>query len=1304
MKLKIGAWLCFCFFQLHAQVAVFKQYGMNQGLNSTKIRAITEDQRGVIWIGTDAALFSFDGQSFTQHDSSPIATELNIQDLQVLDHNVVLVGTRNNGLLIHKNNSLSQLSTAESDIQTINAITQGPESNSWLATNKGLFQLSKNHRIEPTGHQDINAFSGKKINTVKKIDDQHIAFSQHNVLYIYDFIHQSMAPIQFAEGVSIHDVHKDTRQVLWIGTSDQLFRYDLTAKKFLPVPELQQASRILSIKPHQENVWIASIDGGLYRVNIHTLESQQFTHRKRSTFSLSDNNIMALYISRDGTLWAGGFYHGLNSINLKLMGFQFETNETHSIHCAKNPRIFSIQTDQQGSLWLGNSDGLIHWNPTSQYCQLIDHQTSGQLPPFAVYGTSIDVQRVWIASSIGLLSYERQSQQIIKHPLDATQTASFFVHQLNNKDLLVGTSRGLYRYDPRHTTFHQITVPDQRFAQISYSQYFADHQGQVLLPTSQGLLLFNPAQQLQVFKGYNNFFNHKNIAAVAANEQGELFISVKDFGLYHLDANHRLVQHYFAAIKHNNIRQILLHEDMLWMSSDHNIIALDIATEKKQFYASEANENYLAASQSSFMDKTGQFYFGGNQGLIRFYPEHIETDFHVYPLTFDQLYVMNKPVTPNHNTETGFNLTQPLNQTNKLVFSHQDKVIGFGFVQPNYHTPNGIEYQYKLSPVTSEWTPLPGQDRRLTFTHLKSGHYQLDIQATDNNSSRQKSIEFTVKNPPWLSWQAFCFYALMSAAMVFFYIRRKVANEKRINAYLQKQVKRQTSHIAQQKQVVEDLMARKNEIFSNVSHEFRTPITLILGPMEALKKTEKDPSRKQNFSLVIRNAKRLLELVNQMLKLAQINETETMQKQLIELSSRLNMIIEPQIYLAKLKQIKVIIEPLDKVKLLLTEDALETIMANFLSNAIKYTDPGGTIRVGTRLSTAHVAVFVKDTGPGIGLPDQQRIFKRFERLHQNAAAGTGIGLALVKELAVLNQAELILNSAFGQGSEFIIKFPLDASLQAQDSKHTPSVLGETTHIEPSILTNKQTVLVIDDNEDMLLYLKQVLADHFNCILATSGTDGIAKALKNVPDIVVSDVMMPGVDGFEVCRQLRNETITSHIPLVLLTAVNEKASRIKGWRESIDRYLSKPFDAQELILQLKNILNTRQLLIAQYLENAASAKQPYFSEMDQAFINKLNLIISEGYADPLFNLEKMAGLMAVSDRQLQRKIKALLDRSPMDLVRAHRLKQAAQLLVKGKPINYIADVCGFTHASHFSYSFKKNYGITPKAYQKLKPKA
>ncbi len=1294
----------------HASLAVFSHFGARQGLTDDNIRSIVEDRSGYIWVGTSSGLYKFDGLVFEKIDTSAIAVSIRVQSLYVDEDNSLLIGSLYHGLLRYDHMGLRKIAIVDDSQVSVNAIIKDHEDQLWLATSLGLFQQHTNDSFAKTEILPLSFLQSDSINTIEKLNGKAMAIALKGQIYIYNQQSQQVKTITLDEGDSVHDLHEDELGSLWVATSKSLFRYDWKNQESLPVPHLTQASRILSIDEYNDHMWIATIEGGLFKIDKKTLDVKQFLTQRNMPFSLSENNLMTVYITSSGMLWAGGFSSGLNGLDLNLNHFNYYSVADENLSCISDPHIYSIQKDKINRLWLGNSIGLVKWQQTIEKCQFIDQIANSDIVGFSVLDIQVDDMGLWVASSVGLLRYDYQSESLTMVNKDMKGVVVFFIHKVNKQQLLLGTSVGILTYNITEKTIKTLALPDEKFNAISFKNYVKNSDGEFFFSTSKGLLYLGKDKQLREFEGLDKVFVGKNILSIATDQRGHLYISVENFGLFHLDANHQLVQHYYQNHKDIIISEIIPDEiiTQLWLSTNKGIASLNLTNHESTLYTSETLINHWELDQTSYRDNNGNFYFGGKGGFVEFEPENIETTPRVFSLVFNKLLLKNTAVTQGIETDSGFVLDTPIEQVENLTFSHRDTIIGFEFIQLNYNNPKEVDYYYRLKPLSSEWVSLPNNERHLTFNNLKSGTYQLDIKSRYFTDESFQTLSFTIKAPPWLSWWAFVCYAIVAIVMVFIYIKRKIAAEKKINAYLNQQVKQQTKHIAeqkktveQQKQTVEELMVRKNEIFSNVSHEFRTPITLILGPIEELQRVEKEAAKKDNFDMIARNARRLLNLVNQMLKLAQINETDKTQKYVIDLSSRLNMIIEPFVYLSTKKDINLKVHPLDEAKLSLTEDALETIVSNFLSNAIKYTPKGGTVSIGTRCLEEQVSIFVKDSGHGISQEDQKSVFKRFNRLNQEGSSpGTGIGLALVKELADVNDAQLHLESIPGQGSEFSITFTIDPALQNHSDTIATLDLANETHLEENIISDKQTVLIIDDNDDMRQYIKQVLSKHFTCLLAVDGLDGIAKALKYVPDIIVCDVMMPKVDGFQVCRQLRHEIITSHIPLVLLTAVNEKSSRIKGWRENIDRYLNKPFDARELVIQLKNILNTRQLLIKNTGESNAPLNS-YFSETDQQFIDKLKKIIEEGYYDPLFNVQKMASLMFVSDRQLQRKTKALINDSPMDMLRQVRLVKSTELLMTGKQISYVSDVCGFSSMSYFSRSFKKNYGMSPRAYQQLK---
>ena len=529
-------------------------------------------------------------------------------------------------------------------------------------------------------------------------------------------------------------------------------------------------------------------------------------------------------------------------------------------------------------------------------------------------------------------------------------------------------------------------------------------------------------------------------------------------------------------------------------------------------------------------------------------------------------------------------------------------------------------------------------------------------------------------------------------------------------------LQQKTDELQIQKQTVETLLNRKNELFANVSHEFRTPLTLILGPVNKLLKSNLCVSDINSLKMVNRNANRLLTMIEQLLQLAKISDQQKITFNACKTHTHIEAIVDSFKPLASEKKISLELEKNDKGAINVTKNALDIVLGNLLSNAIKYTPFGGQVTVNSHASKTHIIIHVKDSGPGLDRQQQVEIFNRFKRLdtHQNIE-GIGIGLSVVEEVLKVNNASLKIDSEIGHGSIFMVKFnAIDLNFEetSDNSKHllVNQLVNDTCNLalsdkkDPPVgHKSNETILIIDDNHDMRVHIAETLKDNYYCMLAATGKDGIALAIEHVPDVIICDVMMPKMDGFQVSRALRSDSRTSHIPLMLLTALDDKASRIRGWREHVDVYLTKPFDADELKLQLENILVIRNIIkkkAGKVLQTGKSSANTDLPKLDQQFVDNLNNIIMENYHNPLYLRPQMAGDMAVSVKQLQRKIKALIDMNPMDLLRDYRLQQAAKLLKSGYQVSIVSDNCGFNSLSYFSQCFKAQYGFSPKKYQNI----
>ena len=1299
------AFMILCLFSSNcfADVPVFQHFGEKNGLENPYIRTIVEDELGYLWIGTGFGIFKFDGYKFHKLSINPIFDDIFVQDLLIGNNQELWIGTKNNGLLLYANNQIKTIQTTDLVKDSIKKIIKTTNNEIWVGTARGIFTVSKNNTLIRPRLKSIKDLETQNIIAIGSYKSDQLIISSKGGFTILDQQKDSANFIPLDHNQDIHDLLVDSNNNLWIACSDGLLKYSFQTNKFIKTPILNNATRILSLTQDKNDLWVASIDGGIFKMNILTHEFDQFTHRVDHSYSLLEKNNMTLFISRNKKLWVGGFSTGLNLLDLNSFKFGFETNIQDSIYCAPSPKIKGINVDSKGFVWIGNEYGLIKYHPIRQTCEQINLKRGPSGNNYTVYSINLDEEFVWVSTSLGLLRYNQGSEVVEVISTQQKFKSTFFSYLLSDKYMLVGTDAGLYQYDIRNQVFKLYESHKERYSNISFLKYATTNNNHIYFPTTAGILYLNELNVLTPLK--NSLFTNKAISALQINADGDFFIGVKNEGLYHLNSKKELIKHYLDTeifSSSNIILQIqtIKGSNTVWMASLKGIIYLNTTNSEKQLFVGHSEVNYLSLFNASFSHEN-KIYFAGNHGYVSFDPQKIDITYHQSSVLINQLYLQNKPVKFKAKDTGDFILNEAIEKTNHLKLDYKDNIFGFDFVTLDFNNYANIKYAYRLEPSFTHWVELLPDTRHLTFTNLRHGNYNLTLRSTNSDgkwSNNITNLKLSIAPPPWLTWWAYVGYILLVILGIYLYIRYKTLSQIKLTQYLKTQVQKQTQHIQKQKQTVEQLMARKDEIFSNFTHEFRTPITLIQGPITELTKKETDNSNLEMLEMVTRNSNRLLRLVNQMLKLSSVVDYVDKTTDQIETATKLKLIAEPYIYLAQKNDISFIIQPLDNVQICVTTDALELTIGNFLSNAFKYTQAKGEIKLGTCMIGNTIEIFVQDNGCGIDVQQQQQIFKRFGRLPQHQdIEGAGIGLALVKEIAELNHADINVISEVNKGSRFSIIFPIEKvaeSMPHVENLNQSKNNNTTNH-------QKATVLIIEDNEDMRQYIKTILASQFNCIVAANGPAGIALALKIVPDIILSDVMMPGIDGFHVCRILRNDMITSHIPLVLLTALIEKASRIKGWRENIDMYLCKPFDAEELNLQLRNILNIRHILNNKNSALLRNDIYSEFSQIDEKFIRKLKGIIKQHYRLPLCNLEKMSELMFVSDRQLQRKTKALLNMSPIDLLREYRFKKAAQSLKNGYQVSVTSDKCGFSSVSYFSQSFTKRYGMSPKKYQNLK---
>jgi signal transduction histidine kinase/DNA-binding response OmpR family regulator len=585
----------------------------------------------------------------------------------------------------------------------------------------------------------------------------------------------------------------------------------------------------------------------------------------------------------------------------------------------------------------------------------------------------------------------------------------------------------------------------------------------------------------------------------------------------------------------------------------------------------------------------------------------------------------------------------------------------------------------------------------------------------------ERSLTVRILPPWWATLWARLLYALLAITLVASIVRLRGDAQRRYAQSLEREVAQRTREVEHQKQVIENILSRRNELFENVSHEFRTPLTLMIGPLEQLERDLEQKDAPAKIELALTNAKRLLRMVEQLLTLSEVTADTAMPQRARPLRPVVYMQLAAFAQAAQENGIDLVAGEMPDDSVLISQDGLETILGNLISNAIKYSGRGSCVRVEARRLDDWIEILVEDNGPGINAEDAEHVFQRFGRLRHHASVpGSGLGLAVTKEVVEANGGSIRCERGSEGGAAFVIRLPrCDAALPVADYVESQRVLPRAVHdtwIEPTAAdieafvddpaapveeSGRKRVLVIDDSPDILAYVGDVLAPHFDISRANNGQEGIERASADVPDAIICDIMMPDMDGYEVSQDLRSNEVTSHIPILLLTARGDRDSRLRAWTETADEYLQKPFDAEELRLRLQNLMSIRDMLranLSRQLDKDADLSSMELQGKDLEFMQRLDSVVSEGYAGLTFNRAAIALGMAISERQLQRKLKALTGRNPSVYLRDFRLRAAKEQLLDGAQVALVSERCGFSSASYFVKCFREKYGTTPKKYQ------
>lgn len=1346
-------------------------------INLGEVYQVMQSKSGFIWLATLEGLIRFDGYNAKRYVHNP-------DDPHSISHDMVMgLAEDNKGNLWVSTlgGGLNKFDPRTEQFTPIN-LRLGPDDKSvseflyyltidkdnilWVGGAKGLKRVDLNTE-QVTPLPGALAELPDSVVGLVFIDSKQqlwIATNYHGVyrygpLGLQQFAYAEHSPDTLGSN-KVRTMNEDAQGDIWVSTSTGLHLFNPAAnnfKRFMPHDDPKMSNfgnDIFAIEPdNRGRLWLGTVNTGVLTFIPKTQQFSAISGQTDIHQQFKQTRINHIFTDRDNTLWFSTA-QGVIQLSQTARRFDYLSNANGSLKVTDIEQLHSGQVAAAANhefyhIDLDSPSGQIRPNqPDWLYRITQGHQQDEQ-------------QKLWLASVVDGVHYfapgpsPEQNQQIsYRHAktqsagVDYTKIYDIFVDDSNQVWVLLMTDAphtegGIVMLNPDSETYGKVLF-ETMFSDILQ---VADNQ---LLLASDSVGLYSLNTQTQVVTPWKDTVptTPKRISAAFKDSRGNLWLGTQGTGLALFEPDKQQFVFYTSSdgLLSNNI--VSIGEDnngLLWLGTPIGLTRFD--PDSKQVLNIEQQDGLQFAKfyrRSALKTRDGRMVMGSNAGLVWFDPNDFRQTKPPAKAVINDFKLFNQSVALK-NRDPLSPLETPIEFSDGLTLTHRDYVFSFSFSVPEYIRPDKIQFAYKMVGLDDKWLVTDSNNRVASYTTLPAGDYVFNVKASNAQGQwhdTPTTINITILPPWWLSAPAYLFYLLTAIALIYGFVLKRTEKLKLQASELEHKVEERTRELEQsrdqvmhQAQTVSDLLAQKQQLFASVSHEFRTPLTLILSPIDYLLSDPKGQPIHKELSLIKRSSRRLLRMVDQLLefaKLEQLGHQQDNQTERVSLSNTLGLIVASFESLVKSKHISLTVPSFTDVTLDLLPDSLNKMLINLLSNAFKYSPEHSQITVTVATEGQMVSIAIKDTGIGISETDQQAIFERFNRAthhHGEAIAGAGIGLALVKELAEAHQGQISLTSQLGRGSTFTITLPLanlahqlptEASdmspmLQEHLALELDSISPEVTNRAIDNTNNnvdngsddenhKKLILIIDDNADMRDLLHDQLSPQYHCLCGENGQVGLLIAREQLPDLVISDVMMPVMDGYELTGQLKNDPLTSHIPVILLTAKGSVESRIKGLQLLVDDYLAKPFNIEELKLRIYNILTIRDIL-AQRFSQAVDAPQPkqqleklHLTAVEQKFFDQLSQQLETHYTDAELNAKMLSELLFINEKQLQRKLKALLGIGFSEWVRNFRLNKASELLLEGHRASQIYYEVGFSSHSYFSSCFKAKFGVTPKKYQ------
>ncbi len=1350
----------------------FMHINVNDGLSNNEVHTILKDANGFMWFGTSRGLNRFDGTKFKifkyKMDDSTSIPFNNVDYLfEDAEQNLWIGSSYQFTIFNAEMESFSSLpdyyKNTRIPLTGLRALYTDKNENLWfLNQNFNIYKYSPTDlsvdsiRFNPT----VQGIWSNFLNDLKE-DSNHNLWAVSNggeVVNInpqtFDIVNHFQLDLDLENETADFKLFIDKDDDLWIYSPGRPFGVfylksgSNTIHNFTDSSPVYKLNNVFVSAVEQDNdgnIWIATDHGGITILDKQTGSTTYLLSNAENNYSVAQNSVTCLYNDREGIIWAGTYKNGISYYHKNLIRFDHYKHIPSVANSLPFSDVNCFAEDDKGNLWIGtNGGGLIYFDRIKNTWKRFTHDPNRaeSLASNIIVSLYIDsYKELWIGTYFGGLDrFDGSSFTHYQHnPDDPTSISDDRVWEIkedSKRNFWVGTlNGGLNLFDREKKEFYHYRPDDMNSVGSNFIiSIIEDSENNLWIGTSDGLDFLNlSTKQFKHYPpepGVEGKLSNKNVIDLHEDSHGLIWIATSEgLNIFSKSENRFRLLSERDGLPDSNIKTIL--EDQkgkLWISSTNGISGIKIINYSEGKLLSDLQfdiENYNKMDglqgkefneKAAYRMRSGEILFGGANGFNIFNPETLDENRPENRIVLTNFLVFNQDVKAGEPFRNRVILDKSIISQNEISLRHKENVFSVEFAALNFFHPEKNSFEYRLDGFNTEWLKVDA-DKDITFTNLDAGNYLLRIRVSDDGKhwkEMQQPLAIEILPPFWKSTPALLLYILL--IVVVLYVARRMMLERQ-------RLKLEAKHEHLEAERIQQIDALKTKFFTNISHEFRTPLTLILTPLEKLLSGNMDDEHKTHLVLIQRNARRLLSMVNQLLDFRKLEVQKISAKPAWgDVYTFVKEICESFQDLSENKQISLQFNAKEKhFYTYFDHDKLEKIISNLVTNAFKFTPEKGKISLTIETeksnpeseNTVNLVFRIADTGIGIPKEKQQKIFDRFyqdELPGDFVSQGSGIGLSMVNEYVGILGGTIEVESEIQQGSTFIVRIPAQIYSETEiaeinaitPTEQKPVRIKLNTSTENTVYdSEKKTVLLVEDNPDFRFYLKDNLKGRYNIIEAPDGQEGWQQVLKHVPDLVVSDVMMPKMNGVELCGKIKNDGRTSHIPVILLTAKVETEATLEGYSSGADDYISKPFDFRILESRIQNIISGREKLQQTYQAMLGlNPEKIQVTSLDEKFMKKALEIVEQNMENASFSVEDMAAELAMSRVSLYKKLLSLTQKTPIEFIRIIRLKRAADLLENSQDsVSEIAYKVGFNSPRYFSNYFKEMYNELPSEYIK-----